>query len=74
MIKVEAWPPPDDWYEVVVTWERMLQEHNCREVLDWVEQHPGGQYHLHGYQSTEGFAFRFRDPHDANIFVLRWGR
>jgi len=27
---------------------------------------------LHGYRSTEGFAFRFEDARDATAFQLRW--
>jgi len=27
---------------------------------------------VHGWQSTEGFAFRFEDPYDAIMFKLTW--
>ena len=43
-------------------------------IIEWVEAYPGGEYHLHGYQSTEGFAFRFSDPNDALIFKLKWAK
>ena len=43
-------------------------------IIEWVEAYPGAEYHLHGYQSTEGFAFRFSDPNDALIFKLKWAR
>ena len=41
-------------------------------ILSWVEQQPGGRYHLHGWQSTQGFAFRFERPEDATVFAARW--
>jgi hypothetical protein len=44
------------------------------EIIAWVDDYPGGEYHLHGFQSVEGFAFRFSDPNDALIFQLRWAR
>jgi hypothetical protein len=47
---------------------------NPNEIVAWVEAYPGGEYHLHGYQSTEGFAFRFSNPNDALIFKLKWAR
>jgi hypothetical protein len=68
-----AWPPPD-WTEVVITWETMLysKTHNVHEIQDWVDNTPGSRYHLHGWKSTEGFAYRFEDPKDAIIFAVRW--
>jgi hypothetical protein len=27
---------------------------------------------VHGWQSTQGFAFRFENPHDAIMFKLTW--
>jgi hypothetical protein len=74
MIKLDAWPPPD-WTEVVVTWETML--HNADQapnnIIEWCDRHPGhGRWHLHGFKSTEGFAFRFEDARDATIFRLSW--
>ena len=67
------WPPPD-WVEVVVTWETMLAsaDKNPNEILAWLNEQSGGNFHLHGYQSTEGFAFRFERPEDAILFKLRW--
>jgi hypothetical protein len=41
-------------------------------ITDWLDHAPGGRYHLHGYQATEGFAFRFENPEDAVLFALRW--
>lgn len=73
MIKHQQWPPPEGWTEVVITWERMLREYNAMAVLSWVDKHPGGLYHLHGYQATLGWAFRFQDPKDAMMFSLKWG-
>jgi hypothetical protein len=76
MIQLQTWPPPD-WTEVVVTWEIML--HNAdrapNNITEWCYRYPGhGRWHLHGFQSTEGFAFRFEDARDATIFRLSWIR
>ena len=72
MIKVDTWPPPA-WPEIVIPWERMLDEPGLAPaVLDWIEQAPGGSYHLHGYKTTEGFSFRFQRAEDATMFALRW--
>ena len=76
MIKVpseEMWPPPA-WTEIVILWDHVLKYpyYPIKEILDWVEYTPGGRYHLHGYGSTEGFAFRFENPADAVHFKLRW--
>ena len=67
------WPPPD-WHEVVVLWSTMLNSktHKPNDIVQWVDDHPGGCYHLHGYNSTEGFAFRFEQKDDAVLFALRW--
>jgi hypothetical protein len=48
-------------------------EHDVLEIQEWVNTHPGGRFHLHGWQKTEGFAYRFENPEDALIFALRWG-
>lgn len=73
MQKIECWPPPD-WTEVVVLWEDMLNTSffhgRARYILQWVDLAPGGEYHLYGYNQTDGFAFRFRNPHDATFFKL----
>ena len=76
MQKIHSWPPPDDWCQVVVTWGTMLAHADCtpNRIIEWLDAQPGGRYHLHGYQSTEGFAFRFSDPADAVLFELRWAR
>ena len=73
MKQVEMWPPPD-WIEVVVTWETMLAhaDKNPNTILEWLNNQPGGNYHLHGWKSTEGFAFRFEQEQDATMFKLRW--
>ena len=73
MVRVEYWPPPD-WPEVVITWETMLECSDRRPnmIIDWLACTPGGSYHLHGYQSTDGFAFRFEREEDATFFALKW--
>jgi hypothetical protein len=73
MINVEMWPPPE-WQEVVILWDTILsnKSYKVRDMLDWVDYVPGGQYHLHGYNSTEGFSFRFEREEDATMFSLRW--
>ena len=66
--------PHPDWAEVILLWEEILEppRYPIREILTWIDRAPGGQYHLHGYKSTEGFAFRFERPEDATYFKLRW--
>jgi hypothetical protein len=74
MIQLEAWPPPD-WTEVVVTWTTMLAnaDRSPNAIIRWCHCYPSHRrWHLHGYKSTEGFAFRFEDPRDATAFGLRW--
>ena len=76
MNKLDAWPAPA-WTEVVVTWETMLEnsDRNPNDITEWCYRHPGhGRWHLHGWKSTEGFAFRFEDARDATTFKLRWDR
>jgi hypothetical protein len=73
MENIELWPPPE-WPEVVILWDTILsnQSYNVREMFDWINHAPGGRYHLHGYKSTEGFAFRFERGEDATMFSLKW--
>jgi hypothetical protein len=73
MEKVDYWPPPK-WTEVVVLWDDILggPGYPIQKILYWIDKEPGGRYHLHGYNSTEGFAFRFENPGDAVHFKLRW--
>ena len=73
MKRIEQWPPPD-WTEIIVLWDDVLHgpQYPIREILAWVDSAPGGEYHLHGYKSTEGFSFRFCNPKDATHFRLRW--
>ncbi len=75
MEKIEQWPPPD-WPEIVITWDTMINSENHKPpaILEWVDNYKGGRYHLHGWKSTEGFAFRFERTEDAVIFALRWSR
>lgn len=73
-MRFEAWPPPEGWTEVVVTWRTMLDDPDYAPLAieDWVLKHAQGRWHLHGYRATEGFAFRFEDPRDAVLFRLKW--
>jgi len=73
MKQIETWPPPD-WTEVIVLWDEVLggPRYPIREILEWIDTAPGGEFHLHGYRSTEGFSFRFRNPNDAVYFKLKW--
>lgn len=68
------WPPPENWIECVVTWDTMMAnaDYAPNAILQWIDNQPGGEYHLHGYKSTEGFAFRFSRAKDATLFRLRW--
>jgi hypothetical protein len=72
--KIPYQDPHPDWTEVVVLWEDILggPEYSIRDILDWINSAPGEKYHLHGYQSDKGFAFRFKNPNDAIHFKLRW--
>jgi hypothetical protein len=69
----EIWPPPD-WTEIVIVWDDIIEgpKYPIKEILAWVDSAPGGRYHLHGFNSTEGFSFRFERPEDAVHFKLRW--
>jgi hypothetical protein len=73
MINFQLWPPPD-WTECVVAWNYLIDSPwHPRELYQWCNDHKSsGRYHVHGWQSTEGFAFRFEDPYDAIVFKLRW--
>jgi hypothetical protein len=66
--------PHPAWAEVILLWGEILEppRYPIREILMWIDSTPGGRYHLHGYKSTEGFAFRFERPEDATYFKLRW--
>ena len=74
MNQLEIWPPPP-WTQVVVNWAIMLAnaDYNPNVITKWCCEYPGhGRWHLSGYKSTEGFAFRFEDDRDATAFQLRW--
>ena len=43
---------------------------NPNDIFNWLHKQPGGRFHLHGYNSTEGFAYRFERPKDATWFRL----
>jgi hypothetical protein len=70
----QLWPPPADWIEVVVLWDDVLNgpRFPIKQMLEWLEDTPGGDYHIHGFESTKGFSFRFRNAGDATHFRLRW--
>jgi hypothetical protein len=77
MKQLEAWPPPLSWTECVVTWKTMLAyaDYAPNDIMIWLTQYPSKyRFHLHGWQSTEGFAFRFEDQQDAIMFKLRWSQ
>lgn len=74
MDQLKLWPPPD-WTECVVSWDYILEskEVHPQELYDWCDSHASpGRYHVHGWRSTYGFAFRFEDPYDAIMFKLTW--
>ena len=73
MDQIKLWPPPS-WTECVVSWDYILDSPiHPQELYDWCNARPShSRYHVHGWQSTEGFAFRFEDPRDAVIFKLTW--
>jgi hypothetical protein len=74
MERFDDWPPPAEWEEVIITWDIMLKSgrHKPPEIIEWLATAPGGRYHLHGWKSREGFAFRFENPVDALYFRLYW--
>jgi hypothetical protein len=75
MDQLKLWPPPEDWQECVVSWDYLLEskEVHPQELYDWCDNHSSpGRYHVHGWRSTYGFAFRFEDPYDAIVFRLKW--
>jgi hypothetical protein len=89
MTRIETWPPPKDWTEIVVSWATMLEhaDHAPNDIIAWLDKTPGGCYHLHGWDDfqrfprhgigvggVDGFAFRFENPQDAMLFALRWSR
>ena len=73
MDQIKLWPPPV-WYECVVSWDYILESTtHPQDLYNWCDRHPSeGRYHVHGWQSTQGFAFRFEDPYDAIMFKLTW--
>lgn len=75
MEKIDYQQPPPAWSSVVILWEDILHNGNdypIREILSWIDDAPGGRYHLHGYQWDKGFDFRFENPRDATYFKLKW--
>jgi hypothetical protein len=72
--KVEPFPIPYNWTEVLVTWNEIMNVpyYDIKGMLTWAEEYPGSRYHLLGYKHTEGFVFRFEDPKDATYFKLKW--
>lgn len=70
---VTFWPPPG-WTECVVKWDYILESsYRPQELYNWCDNHPSlGRYHVHGWKSTEGFAFQFEDSKDAVLFGLTW--
>jgi len=74
MIQFTAWPPPD-WTECVVTWDYLLQKEtpHPNELYEWCDSYASdSRYHVHGWQKTQGFAFRFEDARVATVFKLTW--
>jgi hypothetical protein len=73
MKNFQLWPPPD-WTECVIRWDYIIDSPtHPQDLYNWCDNHASpGRYHVHGWQSTEGFAFRFEDPRDAILFKLKW--
>ena len=71
---VSAVPPPK-WTEVVITWDWVMEVYrgSPNDMYAWCDRYPSkGAYHVHGWKSTEGFAFRFKKKSDAVVFALHW--
>lgn len=81
------WPPPETWTAVRVSWRTMLDdpEKSPKKILEWIENAPGGQWHLSGWEEyqrqathgapwngVDGFEFRFERAEDALLFRLTW--
>ena len=64
----------DSWEEVIILWQDGFAgpKYPIREILNWIDATEGGRYHLRGFNSTEGFCFRFERPADATHFKLKW--
>ena len=73
-IPFEEIGPSELWSEVIILWRDVFDgpKYPISEILNWLETAEGGRYHLHGFNSTEGFCFRFENPADATHFKLRW--
>ena len=74
MERVAYCDPPPNWKEVVILWSdiNVGPRYPIREILAWIDEASGGRYHLHRHNCTDGFAFRFENPHDAFYFKLKW--
>jgi len=72
MTKIEMWPPPKRWKEVVVRWTWIFEKESrdINKIIENLNSQPGGNYHLHGKGTHFDFAFRFEDPKDALWFRL----
>jgi hypothetical protein len=71
MTRIEGWPPPD-WPEVIILWDNILLNGIYGSFTNWLDNTPGGCYHMHGYNATEGIAIRFEQMADAVLFKLKW--
>jgi hypothetical protein len=75
MVKTDWSPtPPPGWVQIVILWDDVFNgpRYPIKEILKWVDDHPGGEYFLQGFRSTDGFDFRFERAEDATFFKLRW--
>jgi hypothetical protein len=75
MVKTDWSPtPPASWIQIVILWNDVFYgpQYPIREILNWVDKYPGGQYFLQGCNSTDGFDFRFERAEDATFFKLLW--
>lgn len=73
MIRIDQWPPPTDWEEVVITWDDIMDRGlDPNAIYNWCYAQGGGRFHVHGYKSSEGFSFRFEHSGDAVFFRLYW--
>jgi len=74
MEKVDYQDPPPNWTSIIILWNDILSgpDYRIRDILEWIDDAPGGRYHLHGHQFDKGFDFRFERPEDATYFKLRW--
>ena len=73
MRRLEVYPPPN-WTQIIILWNDILEgpKYPIKKILDWIETAEGDEYTLTGFNTTEGFSFKFKNSSDATYFKLKW--